>query len=39
VIGRLSHCAAGWCKLDVMGRGGFVEETKLWGVDPDESFD
>jgi SH3-like domain-containing protein len=39
VVGRLSHCAEGWCKLDVQGRGGFVEETKLWGVDPDENFD
>jgi SH3-like domain-containing protein len=39
VIGRLSHCAGGWCRLDVMGRGGFVEETRLWGVDPAETFD
>ena len=39
VVGRLSHCADGWCKLDVTGRGGFVEETKLWGVDPAETFD
>jgi SH3-like domain-containing protein len=39
VVGRLSHCADGWCKLDVQGRGGFIEETKLWGVDPGENFD
>jgi SH3-like domain-containing protein len=39
VIGRLSHCGNGWCKLDVKGQGGFVEEDRLWGVDPGESFD
>jgi SH3-like domain-containing protein len=39
VIGTVSHCASGWCKLDVKGRSGFVEEAKLWGVDPDETLD
>lgn len=39
VIGRLSHCGHGWCKLDVGGRDGFVEEDRLWGVDPGETFD
>lgn len=39
VIGRLSHCKDGWCRIDVGGRGGFVEETKLWGVDPDETIE
>lgn len=39
VIGRVSHCADGWCKLDVKGRGGFVETQRLWGVDPDEKLD
>ena len=39
VIGTVSHCANGWCKLDVKGRSGFVEEGKLWGVDADETLD
>ncbi|MBA2934211.1 hypothetical protein HZF05_08865 [Sphingomonas sp. CGMCC 1.13654] len=39
VIGKVSHCADGWCRLDVQGRGGFVEETKLWGVDEGENLD
>jgi SH3-like domain-containing protein len=39
VIGRLSHCGNGWCKLDVGGRDGFVEEDRLWGVDPGETLD
>ena len=36
VVGRISKCARGWCWLDVMGRGGFVEANRLWGVDRDE---
>ena len=39
VVGRLSHCGRGWCHLDVRGQGGFVETNRLWGVDPDETFD
>jgi SH3-like domain-containing protein len=39
VVGKLSHCAEGWCRLDVAGRGGFVEEAKLWGVDPGETIE
>lgn len=38
VIGRVSHCGEGWCRIDVKGRGGYVETSALWGVDPDESF-
>jgi len=39
VIGRLSHCDEGWCRIDVKGREGYIEESALWGVNPDESFD
>ncbi len=39
VIGRLSRCHDGWCKIDVRGRGGYVEEERLWGVDPGEVVD
>lgn len=38
VVGRVNRCARGWCYLDVMGRGGYVEQARLWGVDPDEAF-
>jgi SH3-like domain-containing protein len=33
VVGKLSDCARGWCKLDVNGRMGFVEAAHIWGVD------
>jgi SH3-like domain-containing protein len=36
VVGRISKCSAGWCWIDVKGRGGFVEAIHLWGVDPGE---
>ncbi len=39
VIGALSRCTNGWCRIDVKGRAGFVEEAKLWGTDRDETID
>ncbi len=37
VVGRISKCARGWCWYDVRGRTGYVEATRVWGVDPEES--
>jgi len=39
VIGRISKCANGWCRFDVRGRAGYVEQSHLWGVDPGEVVD
>jgi SH3-like domain-containing protein len=36
VIGRVLKCGSGWCRIDVHGRGGYVEATSLWGVDANE---
>lgn len=36
VVGRISHCGGGWCRLDVKGQAGFVEVGSLWGVDAGE---
>ncbi len=33
VIGRIEKCRAGWCHLDVAGKAGFVEASRLWGVE------
>ena len=38
VVGRLSQCAGGWCRVDVHGQTGFVEEGRLWGTDGDEAL-
>lgn len=37
VVGRINRCGRGWCYLDVRGRGGYVETTHLWGVEPQET--
>ena len=36
VVGRLSECGNGWCRIDVKGQGGFVEVAGLWGVEGTE---
>jgi SH3-like domain-containing protein len=38
VVGRISHCGSGWCRLDVKGQAGFVEVAELWGVEPGETL-
>lgn len=38
VVGRISQCGGGWCRLDVKGQAGFVETGALWGVDGDETL-
>lgn len=31
VVGKLSDCARGWCRLDVLGRMGYVETDHIYG--------
>lgn len=38
VVGRLSQCAAGWCRFDVKGQVGHVEIGGLWGVEAGETL-
>lgn len=37
VVGRISECRKGWCKLDVRGRMGYIETSHIWGVDAAEA--
>ena len=39
VVGRLSDCAADWCRLDVKGRRGYIHAGHIWGTDPGERID
>jgi SH3-like domain-containing protein len=39
VVGRISRCADGWCRLDVTGRQGFIRAEHLWGVGEGETLD
>lgn len=38
VVGRISACGNGWCRLDVKGRAGFVAVGALWGIEPAETL-
>jgi SH3-like domain-containing protein len=38
VVGRLTDCSAGWCRLDVAGKRGFIRADHFWGLDQGESF-
>jgi len=39
VVGRITRCADGWCRLEVDRRSGYIETRGLWGVAPDERVD
>ena len=32
VVGKLGECTAGWCRLDIAGRKGWLREDRLWGA-------
>jgi SH3-like domain-containing protein len=36
VVGPISDCKRGWCKIDVRGRMGYIETVHLFGTDPAE---
>ncbi len=36
VIGELGACTRDWCQMSAQGQDGWVEKTRVWGVDPDE---
>jgi SH3-like domain-containing protein len=38
VVGRLSKCSGGWCRLDVKGKVGHISTDHIWGVDQGEEF-
>ena len=39
VVGAISKCAVGWCWFEVKGRGGYVQQAQIWGVEPGEVID
>lgn len=39
VVGRISDCAEGWCRLDVQGREGYIRTDHFWGTDPGERLE
>ena len=39
VIGELGACTLDWCDITAGGESGWVEKSRLWGVDPTELRD
>lgn len=39
VVGRVSKCSKGWCRMVVKKKAGFIRTADLWGVDPNEELD
>jgi SH3-like domain-containing protein len=39
VVGRISKCSGGWCRIDIGNRRGYVRESELWGVSDGEAVD
>lgn len=38
VVGRISKCASGWCRIEIGGKAGFIATGHIWGVDPGEAL-
>lgn len=39
VVGHIDHCKAGWCRIKIGSREGYISENDLWGVDTNEVVD
>jgi SH3-like domain-containing protein len=39
VLGTVKHCTGTWCRVVGEGFDGWVEQSRLWGVYPDEKID
>ncbi len=39
VVGRISRCDAGWCRLRVGDRDGYIQASHIWGVDANGTVD
>lgn len=31
VVGKIDDCQKGWCRLDITGRVGYIETSRIWG--------
>jgi SH3-like domain-containing protein len=39
VVGRISKCRAGWCRIEIDKREGFIRTSDIWGVGENEVVD
>ena len=38
VVGRITRCGNGWCRLNVGGRAGFIRTDHIWGLGRNETI-
>ncbi len=36
VVGRISQCDGQWCHIQIGERAGFIQQSDIWGTDPNE---
>jgi SH3-like domain-containing protein len=39
VVGRIDKCKAGWCRIEIGKREGYIRTTDIWGVGENELLD
>ena len=39
VVGRISKCGNGWCRIEIGNRRGYIRTSDIWGVGPNEVVD
>ena len=39
VVGRISKCSGGWCRIEIGKRDGYIHTADLWGIDQNEVVD
>jgi SH3-like domain-containing protein len=39
VVGRISKCTNGWCRIDIGNRRGYLHMSDLWGINDGEVVD
>ena len=39
VVGRISKCRDGWCRIEIGNRNGYIRTSDVWGVAENEVVD
>jgi SH3-like domain-containing protein len=39
VVGRISKCGSGWCRIEIGKRDGYIRTSDIWGVGENEVLD
>jgi SH3-like domain-containing protein len=39
VVGRISRCSDGWCRIEIGNRKGYIRTSEIWGVGETEIVD